>query len=53
MRGADEPKYGDEEKLSNWKESIEMWLQARDGCGRAERRGTRRREKPGDEKESQ
>lgn len=29
MRGADEPKYGDEEKLSNWKESIEMWLQAK------------------------
>jgi hypothetical protein len=31
VRGADEPKYGDEEKESKWKESIEMWLQARDG----------------------
>jgi len=53
VRGADEPKYGDGEKESKWKESIEVWLQG-EGCMGAEqgKRCETKRE-PGDEKERQ
>ena len=53
MRGADEPKYGDGENESKWKESIELWLQARGWMGTEKGKRCETKREPGDEKERQ